>query len=621
MNPTLIFPILITPIFFFLFPITGSTQNVPDNRFEDLGAIKGRGSVLARIVGPGPEVGMERVYLSYIYQAYQNRRLEIVSIDPASGNYDVFPAPAEGEEGAWGLIAGPDGNIYVGTLPGAHIFQLNPQKKTFVDLGRPSETEEYIWEFALGKDGTIYGCTYPSSKLVSYNPYTKKLADLGRCDETELYARRIASDTDGIIYIGIGPAKMNIVSYDPATGKKKSILPDKYRTSGFAIVYRGLDGKAYGQVGKQHFLLNRDTCIEIPTSQFPGTAPLALKDGRIVQVTDNQLVLTDPKTNEVTTYPYTYPGSDVRIFRIQLGPDGKIYGSTILPLHFFKCDPQGRKVSHIGMTRSGAEVYSMQSYGSKLYMASYPQAELRIYDPQKPWADSLKKDKGNPLYLGPLGDAQDRPVAMILGHNKKIYIGSIPTYGELGGALTELDPETNTWQNYRNVVKNQSIWSLAETPDGLICGATSIFGGGGSHPTEKEGHLFLWDPKSKSVVYDGVPVPNTKTVAAIAASKSGIIVGATSDSNMIFLFDPQERLIMKTIPLEFGKVVWNCMGAGPHGLVYGVTEQGVVFSVEPRSGTITQLAKYPKEISAGLVIDGNYIYFGSGSHVVRYRVK
>jgi hypothetical protein len=71
---------------------------MPDLQFEDLGAVKGRGSVLARIVGPGPEPGTERIYLSYIYQAYQNQRLEIVSIDPASGEYEVFPSPVMGEE-------------------------------------------------------------------------------------------------------------------------------------------------------------------------------------------------------------------------------------------------------------------------------------------------------------------------------------------------------------------------------------------------------------------------------------------------------------------------------------------------------------------------------------------
>jgi hypothetical protein len=594
---------------------------MPDLQFEDLGAVKGRGSVLARIVGPGPEPGTERIYLSYIYQAYQNQRLEIVSIDPASGEYEVFPSPVMGEEGAWGLVAGPDGNVYVGTLPGAHIFQFDPKKKSFVDVGRPSETEEYIWEFALGKDGTIYGCTYPSAKLVSYNPITKKLSDLGRLDDTELYARRIASDAEGIIYIGVAPARLNIVSYDPSTGRKRSLLPEKYRTSGFALVYRGLDGKVYGQVGTQHFLLRKDTCIEIPESQDPGAPPLALSDGRVVQITENSLLLTNPKTNQITTRPYTYPGSDVRVFRIQRGPDGNIYGSTILPLHFFKCDPKARKVSHVGMTRSGAEVYSMQSYGSKLYLASYTHAEVRIYDPGKRWADSLKKNTGNPRYLGPLGDGQDRPVAMILGRNRKIYIGSIPTYGELGGALTELNPMTNTWKNYRNVVKNQSIWSLANTRDGLICGATSINGGGGSHPTEKEGHIFLWDPRTKTVVYDGPPVPEAKTVAAIAASESGVIVGASVDNSMVFLFDTKNRWIKKTMPLEFGKVVWNCMAAGPNGLVYGITELGVVFSVDPKAGDIKELAKYSHEITAGLVIDKNYIYFGSGSHIIRYRLK
>ena len=43
-------------------------------------------------------------------------------------------------------------------------------------------------------------------------------------------------------------------------------------------------------------------------------------------------------------------------------------------------------------------------------------------------------------------------------------------------------------------------WELYK--DGLVYGATSVFGGLGIQPSEEEAKLFIFDPEKKEVVYE-----------------------------------------------------------------------------------------------------------------------
>ena len=90
---------------------------------------------------------------------------------------------------------------------------------------------------------------------------------------------------------------------------------------------------------------------------------------------------------------------------------------------------------------------------------------MNLYDPAKPfWKFGTGADC-NPISFGGVGDGHLRPRAMIRGPGGLIYIGSEPPYGQLGGALAVWDPQQNkTIENYRNLVTNQSIVSLAYEP-------------------------------------------------------------------------------------------------------------------------------------------------------------
>src|ERR1035441_10916293 len=100
---------------------------------------------------------------------------------------------------------------------------------------------------------------------------------------------------------------------------------------------------------------------------------------------------------------------------------------------------------------------------------------------------------GNPA-CGGVGGGPVRPRGMIRGPGGLIYIGSEPPYGQLGGALGVWDPRQNkTIENYRNLITNQSIVSLAYEPkSGLIFGGSAVWGGGGTRATEKEARVFAF---------------------------------------------------------------------------------------------------------------------------------
>ena len=173
-------------------------------KFERLATYRGLGALVASAVGPGPSAGSQRLYLSYLYV---DQTIDVVAVDPETGATRVFGNPAPTESGARSMAVGPDGNIYLGTLPGAHLLKLDPKAQTLVDLGKPSGTEQYVWDVNFGSDGKLYGATYPQSKLVRYDPSSGALEDLGRMDPVEQYAHYVAGSDDGFIYVGMVPAR------------------------------------------------------------------------------------------------------------------------------------------------------------------------------------------------------------------------------------------------------------------------------------------------------------------------------------------------------------------------------------------------------------------------------
>jgi outer membrane protein assembly factor BamB len=613
------------------------TLRPSNGTFTELATVRGLGHTSAMIVGPGPTVGSERYYVSY---SYDRGTAEIVSIDPATGQYKVFTPPDKRITVVWSLSVGPDGKIYAATRDEARLLCIDPKAGTIVDLGRTSETESNLWQLVWGSDHKLYGCTYPSAKLVRYDPATKKMEDLGRMDPVEQYARFIAAGRDGFIYLGIGFAKNRLVAYEISSGQHRDILPEEFHDPPYGVgVQQDAKGNVFGQVVKkgvtgpvQTFRLEGWNAIPIPKNQAAGLAPYnLLKDGRtITRVSDGTIDIQEPVTKAVAKAPYLYKGSELAIFRLGLGPDGMVYGSTAMPARLYRVNTATGQLTDVsGVEPLGTgEVYSFLASKSVLLIAAYASsAPLMAYITDKPYNPGAKESP-NPYSITLPDSRKDwRPMAMSAGRDGNVYIGSMPGYGQLGGKLTVFDPAAHTIKGMNEVIKDQSVTSLASW-DKYIVGGTAVGGGGGSVASTKEAKLFLWDTTQQSKVYETVPVPDAENITDLITAPNGLIFGIAGPlarEDQLFVFDPVKREIVYRAklpsPVVINSGVYNSIAVGPDGRLFGLFPTGV-FSIDPKSYRVQVEALYVgSRITAGFALTGRDIYFAAGSRVVRYTMN
>ena len=575
--------------------------------FESLGIPVRVGGLMGCIVGSNGHGG-QALYFNF---NQNGAPLFLVQVDPDTGEAHQFTAPQG--PGAWALITGPDGKIYLGTWDGALILRFDPRQpqQGIEVVGKPAPSESYLWQFAQGKDGKLYACTYPDAKLVSFDPASGQMEDLGRMHPTEMYARALAVGPTGKVYVGIGTEKGDVVVYDPATRTHHSLRPQGlHGTPGVSL--RG-DGNVYVTYGTNTFRIDDETLTRVATAPEP--PPLTLRDGRVV--TDfgrGFFSLRDPHTGKTVERTFNYSGAGDMIFVLGNGPGGAVYGSTALPLELFRFDPKAGRSQHLGGT-PGGEVYSMLEEAGKLYFCYYPGAVMNLYDPAQPaWHYGTKPDS-NPLSFGGVGDGHLRPRAMVRGPGGRIYIGSEPPYGQLGGALGVWDPKLNrTVENYRNLVTNQSIVSLAYEPrSGLLFGGSAIWGGGGSRPVEKQARFFAFDPLKKCKVFEQALVPGAANYPATFAAEGKVF---TTAGERLLVFDPLAKRVVKTIELP-GRQVEIALGRRRNGLLVGLTDRAV-YLLDPVKAEVVHTAPAPTPIQCGFALTDQAVYFAAGPRLWRY---
>ena len=583
-------------------------------RFESLGVPVRVGGLKACIAGPDGRGG-EALYFNF---NQTGGKLFLVQVDPETGRARQFNAPAG--PGAWAFISGPDDCIYLGTWDGGLILRFDPGQpdKGIQVIGRPAASESYLWQFDVGKDGKLYACTYPGAKLVSYDTKSGAMEDLGRMHPTEMYARSVAVGPNGKVYVGIGTVVGDLVVFDPATRQHRSLLPQGLRgAAGWTAVgvSRQGDGNVYATFGTNLMRLDDETPTRV--AALPSGPPIKLRDGRVVSAIDRgRFTLRDPRTGRTVERRFEYSANGDSIFVVGVGPSNCVYGSTVLPMEIFRYSPAANRSEHLG-GMTGGEVYSMLERAGKLYLCYYPGAVMNLYDPAKPlWKHGVGPDC-NPVNFGGVGDGHLRPRAMVYGPDGLIYVGSEPPYGQLGGAIGVWDPKQNrTIENYRHVITNQSIVSLAWEPgSGLIFGGSGNYGGGGTRSVEKEAKFFAFDPKRRQKVFETVLVPGARNYPATFAANGKVF---TTAGDTLLVFDPGTRKVVRTVPLT-GASVEISLGQLPDGRLVGLTSKGV-YVLDPESGSLVHTAKAPVHVRCGFALVDNAVYFGSGAELWRYHL-
>jgi hypothetical protein len=598
--------------------VYAGAQTDATSKFELVGTYKALGGLMATTVAPGPFEGSERLYGSYLYA---DNTLDVIAVNPADGKSEVFHNVVPGEYGARNIAVGPNGDVFLGSLPHAHFLQIDRKAHRMIDLGRPSANEEYIWDVAFGKDQRLYGVTYPGCRLVRYDPATHKMEDLGKMDATEKYGRWIVGGRDRFMYIGIGTAKANIAVFDTKTGELREVLPKELQTIGTPKPYIGVDGKAYATLDKHLFALNGFSLREIPVNQQvePANADV-LKNGDVLDLGegDGMLTVKHPHAGTERKLKISYEGEDLQIFRVGFGPDGKLYGSSILPIHFLHVDVTSRKIKQLG-DLGGGEIYSFLPHDGKLLMGAYSGlSPLMSYTPDMSLSPS---EKGNPLLVDYSGsDHAWRPQAMIAGPDGNVYVGATAGYGKLEGPLLLWTGKPDSVKLFNGLVQGQSIVSLASWKDSIV-GGTTTQGGGGSHPIAGDAHIFTWDTLSHRKGADLVPVEGAKTITDLVVAKKGIVYGiaVSGTEHTLFAFDPETRKIVSQRPTPFRNVIYNSIGLLPNGMIVGLAEEGI-FTIDESTGNTRILAKTPMKITGGFALRDNTVYFVSNSDVYRYHL-
>jgi outer membrane protein assembly factor BamB len=569
--------------------------------------------------GPGKTGERGTIYLSF---GQYHAPLFLLAVNPDTGEMRQFNGPLSSEMGAWGFTVDHENRIYLGSYYHAHLLRFDPKTERWDDLGQPGgEAESFICTLTTAPDGKIWGGTFPSAILFSYDPKSGKSENFGRMDPEQFYCYPTAGE-DGLVYCAIQFAKVDIVVFDPKSQTKKSLIPSEDRKPGRVSLVKGNDGKIYARLSSSdqwYRIEEREKLIRVSIADiaFP---PQGLPDGGKFQLIGNKVLrIQNPSKNEEKEIPLEYETSGTFIFVVGVGPDGRVYGSSMLPLQLFVYDPKDGLLANLGKAAfSTGESYSTGVLDDKLYLCSYPGARLSVYDPKRPLRFG-PNEGDNPRDLGPMGEDQDRPRAMLAGPHGMIYIGSYPDYGQIGGAISVYDPKTGEKRVYRHFVQNQSIASLAYIAKfDLIAAGSSVRGGGGTKAVEKEAKLVLWNPKEEKKVIEIIPVPEAKTIFSLASTTEGKLYGIT-DNEKVFVFDVEKREVQKVFDLEFKGPIEISLQPGPEGKLYGLSKEAIFF-IDPRDDRVSLLAKPPVPITSGMAILGRKIYYGSDANLFEFEI-
>lgn len=343
--------------------------------------------------------------------------------------------------------------------------------------------------------------------------------------------------------------------------------------------------------------------VELGTADFPGTTLVGTRvDGKVWRYS------LATGTGDVVDAGIT--GAPATVHSMGRGGDGTVYVGAYLSAGVMA------RVDADGVTQltGPKQADSVVASRGRTVVGTYPGAEFFVAEPGTAW------DWGtNPRHLFSLGrgdTGQDRPLAMAAA-GSLVAAGTVPNYGELGGALTLFDPDTGAHTVHRNVVADQSVTALAYR-DGFVYGGTSIHGGLSSTPTATEAELFVWDVAQDELVTSSVVAPGAEAIHALTVDPRGRVWGLAGDGT-IFEYDPVNHEVARSVRTpatasnDWGRL--SELYPHPDGYLYGNAD-GMLFRFDPETLQFVTLMADGARHSA--VASDGAIYLADSTNVSRF---
>jgi len=612
-------------------------------------------------------------------------RLAVIDVNTGAVER-TFILPAT--EGGWGLAVADDGSVYAGAYRSGHVFRYAPGDTGVTDLGEALPGQTFLYGLCAGRAGTVYGGTFPGAQVFKYSP-ADGFSRIGAepayraPDYAPSYVRTVAYDPQReAVYAGLGPGA-RLARIDLATGETRQILPPQFagadfvygaRTAGSKVLVRLLstdqgvalnvasDGGATldavfpmtglsfspADAGQNvYFTHNRVLTaynLETKSTRPIGSAPWPANSyaTAVVRLVDQTnfpglsavgvcnfggrlwLGKTCLANGHTTTAALEVEPVPQTVSSILAGPDGKIYAGGYLTGGtgvFDPADPMKKSATLRGVEQSEG----MTHVGGKIYFGGYPGAYLYEYDPGQPW-----REGANPRILFTLAaQRQDRPFALAGDGAHRVFMGTVPDYGALGGALTVYDAATG--RHATRLAAELGIPDLSIVAcvalDGVVYAGTSISGGLGAHPTQTQAKLLRYDAATGATQAIALPasIPNQKAITAVAVGPDRKVW--LMAEGWLLVYDPatagfihQANLFpdIRYDPSASASMVRDAtLLTARDGWVYGTIRGRVLFKLDPVSRAMTVLT--PTEGGTDLVEDaaGN-LYFTRGTSLFRY---
>jgi hypothetical protein len=577
-----------------------------------------------------------------------------------------FPLPGVG--GSWSHTVDASGNVYISGT--GKLFRYSPQSKTVTDLGAVLPGAREVYGLSTDGAGNVYGGIYPDARVFQYNVSTGTFRDYGSVKPGQDYVRSLAY-ANGSVYAGIGSTG-SLIKMDPVTGAKTTIpFPQstEYDANNLGFVY-DLDvvgNYLFVHVSSQNYLfvydLTAQSWLPVLVKNYKGLYVSPEKDGKVYFPADGTVrsfnlnshaventgvpfgssfrhsgwaaLQGDPDfpgeslvtvayggtvtvmnftTNKIKSLPAVVQGQPTAIQTLEKGVDNKLYVSGYMGTMGAQYDPAtgAKTLFNLGQSEG------ITSSGNHVYFGTYPGGNIQDLDITKPVQAGV-----NPSLAVDLGEDQDRPFAMIAADNKLIT-GTIPTYGQLGGAVSIMDlplSGSSVPRIYRNVVQDQSVIGLAYK-DGKIYGSTSVWGGLGIDPTQSEAKIFVMDAATGAKLSEVTPelpgAVKAKAIGGLSFGPDGLLWGAAYGT--IFAMDPVTLKVVKNKVIQ--ATDWNFnhmwrpiqMRWSSDGLLY-TTLASTITVVDP--ATLEHKTLEPTALMT-LGADGHIYYAEEGR---LYRIK
>ncbi|MDO1528144.1 hypothetical protein QMK61_04785 [Fulvimonas sp. R45] len=562
--------------------------------FRKIGAFVAPGKITGSAEGPSPKIGARTLYVT---RTYLGKGISTMAINPATGMLKKYSNPVKTETTAYGLSLGPDGNMYMGTVPNAHLYRLNTRTQKLEDIGIPIQGEKFVWDLAVAKDGKIYGVTSPHCSLFSFDPKTGVATNLGRMSRQNEFARYIVAGGDGYLYIGTGSTKAGIIAYNIKFRELKEIVPKNAREIGFYHVVKNRNDVVYAVGPKLFYQLHNGNAEEISK-----------------QTLDKLMAAGVP----ATLPKIKGDGESMPIFRLAAGSNGIIFGSTILPMHIFSLNTATGAFENLGKWGDG-EAYSLLWHDGQLLIGAYgAPTPLMSYTPSLRVTAESNGASSNPTQVSyPSADEGWRPMAIAVDSNHMAYVGSIGGTGQINGQFDIWNLKTNKVQSIPGLIPNQSIVSLTVDRNGLIYGGTSIVGGSGTTPKAKSAVLFAFNPTTRRVEWQIAPVPGAPSITDLVFAVDGRLFGFAGGT--LFEYSPSSHQVRRLAKVDYGNIIYNGATILSNGMIYGLANKGV-FVINSLSGETRLVAKAPEAITAGAAVVRDELYFACGSDVFAYKL-